>query len=496
MSKTILEHIYPQLDEVGKFIKFGRKKTVSSIKDSLNEFENSHNELKSMHETLSVENADLKNSIDLLNNMISKKKMEYDQLDSTYHGLTTKHDALKTKHNLVGSLLSAKNSDNTAMKTFSSLLNNEFMLFANNESSLQEEAQAIIILQNIEKQLQRIVNFSKIHNKKMVAVGGGFSAGKSEFLNSFFEEKNIQLTVGLKPVTAIPTYITSGLKNAIKGYSYQGGIVDISTDLHKQLSHDFMKTFNFNLKDIMPIMAIETPIEEYKHICFIDTPGYNPSSTESFTDQDFSTAQEYLNHSNVLLWLIGLDSNGTFPSSDLNFINNLSLDGKKLYIVANKADLKSEEDLNDILDIFEGILEDYDIEYEGISAYSSVHKKEIFNRKISLSDFLHQEDNQVEVWKQILNELNSVFKMYKNAINEEIKWTHEIQSNFKSFELDLLQIGYDINDEIISNRFEKMRNMFDSKSLQKQLVELEKIRSLMNQSVIEIFKSLNLNTCI
>jgi hypothetical protein len=252
-----------------------------------------------------------------------------------------------------------------------------------------------------------------------------------------------------------------------------------------------VKSFDFNLKDIMPVMAIETPIEHFDKICFIDTPGYNPSNTEAFTDQDFGTAQEYLKQSNVLLWFIGLDANGSIPSSDLDFIKNLFLDGKKLYIVANKADLRSEEDLEEILDIFEEILDDHNIEYEGISAYSSVHKKEIFSRKISLFDFLKQENNRVEVYKQISQKLFSVFDMYQKAIGDEIKWKKNIQSSFKSLELDLLQSGYEMNYDIVNNRLDKMRSMFEVKNLARQLKELEKIKKMMIQSLQEVFESID-----
>ena len=499
MKNYILEKTYRQLHEVSKFIKFGRKNIISSIKDSLVEFEDSYKSLESKVslmkneiKVLEVEKESQSNSIfrleeneKLLNEQLLTKRNSLEDLQKT-------HKMLSTKYELVSSILAAKNSGNKAMERFSSLLNNEFMTFANEESSLQEEAKAILILQSIEKQLQLMLSFSGTSNKNMIAVGGGFSTGKSEFLNSFFKDKSVQLSIGIKPVTAIPTYIMAGSSSVIKGYSHQGGAIDIAPDLYKLLSHDFVKSFNFNLKDIMPVMAIETPIEHFDKICFIDTPGYNPSNTEAFTDQDFSTAQEYLKQSNVLLWLIGLDTNGTIPSSDLDFIKKSSLEEKKLYIVANKADLRSEEDLEEILDIFEEILDDHDIDYEGISAYSSVHKKEIFNRKISLFDFLTQENNQVEVYKQILEELYSVFDMYQHAINDEIKWTKNIQSSFKSLELDLLQSGYEMNDDIVNNRLDKMRSMFGVKKLENQLKDLEIIKKMMLQSLQEVFGSTNI----
>jgi GTP-binding protein EngB required for normal cell division len=496
MNNQTFTAIYSQLDEVGKFIKFGRKKIVSSITNSLVEFENAFKPLEAQVVLLECEIKNLEEKKESQHNKIFRleenEKLLSNELLTKHNSLEdlqNTHKVLTTKYELVSRILSAKNSDNKAMEKFSSLLNNEFMIFANEESSLQEEAKAILILQSIEKQLQLMISFSGTSNKNMIAVGGGFSTGKSEFLNSFFKDKNVKLSIGIKPVTAIPTYIMAGSSNTIKGYSYQGGAIDVSPDLYKQLSHDFVKSFDFNLKDIMPVMAIETPIEHFDKICFIDTPGYNPSNTEAFTDQDFSTAQEYLKQSNVLLWLIGLDSNGTIPSSDLDFIKKLSLEEKKLYVVANKADLRSEEDLEEILDDFEEILDDHDIDYEGISAYSSVHKKEIFNRKISLFDFLTQENNQVEVYKQISEELYSVFDMYRNAINDEIKWIKNIKSNFNSLELELLQLGYEKNDNMVDNRLENMKRMFEVKKLENQLKDLEKIKKMMVQSLQEVFES-------
>ena len=79
----------------------------------------------------------------------------------------------------------------------------------------------------------------------------------------------------------------------------------------------------------MPFMILGTNID-YEHICFIDTPGYNPSDFhDGFTSEDVLTAKEFLNNASTFLWLIGADSNGTIPASDLDFLCNLDLEGKK-----------------------------------------------------------------------------------------------------------------------------------------------------------------------
>ncbi|WP_294959478.1 dynamin family protein [Sulfurovum sp.] len=469
-DEDIFSDVFLELDELEKFFKFNRKAIASSIKEALKEHGYKHSKLKSV----------------------------YEELDSKHNNLTQKHQTLSnehreviTKYDLVSNILGAEKIDNQAMIQFEELIKNDFLEFANQESSLAEEAQALLMMQNIQRELQIISSFPSIYNKTIVAVGGGFSAGKSEFISSFFDDKTIKLPIGIKPVTAIPTYISNGNKHVIKGYSYKGGSVNISSELYADLSHDFIKSFSFNLKDIVPMMAIETKIKNYKNICFIDTPGYNPTNTGT-TDSDHQTANEYLENANVLLWMIGLDaSDGAIPASDLEFLEELSLEDKKLFIVANKADLKSPNDLEEILDSFEDMLDEYDVDYCGISAYNSIGETEVAFRKKSLIDFLQEIDSPISAKEQIISELEKVLNMYKNAISEQLKWTKDIQSDLKSLELDFMQDGMDIYEsERANERLEKIREIFDTSKLAGQLKELENLRKKIMLSVKSIFKSL------
>jgi GTPase Era involved in 16S rRNA processing len=481
--------------------KFKRKQIVTFIEKELNVckdkvlyflllnrsfkgLQEEHLTLKRVHTELSDKNITLEQEHMALN-------LNYDNLSQQHQDLSHKHNEVTTKYDLVSNILSAKNINNVAMQNFNALVENDFLEFANQENSLANEAKAILMLQSIQRELQMISSFPSVYNKNIVAVGGGFSAGKSEFISSFFANKSIKLPIGIKPVTAIPTYISNGNGHVIKGYSYQGGSVDISSKLYAELSHDFIKSFSFNLKDIVPMIAIETEIKNYNNICFIDTPGYNPTNTGT-TDSDYQTATEYLENVNVLLWVIGLDaSDGAIPASDLDFLEGLSLEDKKLFVIGNKADLKSPDDLEDVLDSFEEMLDEYDIDYYGISAYNSIGQKEISFRKESLINFLQEIDNPISAKKQVMLELDKIFNMYRNAINEQLKWTKGIQSDLKSLELDFMQDGMDIYEsERANERLEKIREMFKTSRLNSQLKTLKHLKTKMTSSVDDIFKPL------
>jgi DNA polymerase sigma len=203
MKNNHIDEIYPKLDEVKKVIKFGRREIVSSVKKSLDDFKNNFNHLE---ETLNEKNQEI----------LERK----DKLKTTFDALSIvqdKHNVIQNKYHLVSSFLNTKPIRNEALNKFKHLLSHDFIEFADTESSLAEEATALLILQDVEARLEKITSFPSIYNKNIVAVGGGFSAGKSEFINSFFIDKEIKLPVGINPVTAIPTYITVGKTKSIKG---------------------------------------------------------------------------------------------------------------------------------------------------------------------------------------------------------------------------------------------------------------------------------------
>ncbi len=501
-NKNTFIKLYSDLDDVSRFVKLKRKKIAGSIRKTIESFEEellsipslerSLNDLLKKHSNLKRTHAELGHQNDTLAQDHAALNLKHNDLSLQHQTLINAHNEVATKYDLVSSILAARNIDNEALMEFTDFVENDFLAFANQESSLAEEAKAVLMLQNIQRELQMISSFPSIYNQNVVAVGGGFSAGKSEFISSFFTDKTIKLPIGIKPVTAIPTYISNGDGHNIKGYSYKGGSVDISYKLYAELSHDFVKSFSFNLKDIVPMMAIETKFKDYNNICFIDTPGYNPTDIGT-TESDYQTANEYLENANVLLWVIGLDaSDGAIPASDIEFLEELGLEDKKLFVIANKADLKSPDDLEHVLDSFEDMLDEYDIQHNGISAYNSIGGKEIACRGKPLVEFLHDIDSPISAKQKIMLELDKIFNMYKEAIEEQLKWTKNIQEDLKSLELDFMQDGMDIiyESERASERLDKIKSTFKTSGLNEQLKKLKQLKNNMTLSVESFFQSI------
>lgn len=324
------------------------------------------------------------------------------------------------RSSIVSHLLNA-NFEHKGVTEFNRVLKEEFLPFANEESTLVNEAEMLLHLQNVEKELKIIGAYPEFHKKNTIAVAGGFSAGKSEFISSLFKNKKMKLPSGVLPTTAIPVYAMNGKQEALLGCSQMGGVVDlfkIDRSIQEKLSHNFLSEFGFNLKNIMPYMFLTTEMP-YKHLCFIDTPGYNPAKNqESYSNEDFQTASDFVSNAHALLWLVGAGA-GTMPKSDLEFLEKFAED-KDVYIIINKADLRAKSDLEDILDSVLEMVEDYDINCVGVSAFSSTQGKEIAFREQSLLDFLAEYNEPSDYHQSIIDEINLVHRCYHNSIQQYI----------------------------------------------------------------------------
>lgn len=397
---------------------------------------------------------------------------------------------IELRQTLIAKLLSATNQ-NPHVAQYFYLLNHDFLAFANEEDSLQDEAAALLELQAIGDELKVIGSYPEFYKKRSVAIAGGFSAGKSEFISSLFQDKSVHLPIGIEPTTAIPTYALNGKKNGLVGCSQNGGVInllDIDPNFQHKLSHNFIRSFGFNLKSIMPFVFLTTPMQ-YEHLCFIDTPGYNPSDVaDGHTSEDIKTAEEFVQNAEALLWLIGLDSNGTIAKSDLDFLDKVHQNvGKPLYIVLNKADLRPEDQLEDIMDEIVDTLNDYDIEIVGISAYSSISKIEYIYQKQSLFDFLNELDTPSDKQHLILQRLYQIDEKYQRAILQTMKESKQINTVLSGLKLDLLQEGFDDLGSGVYEKISKINALFASKHKEEMLQKLAHVVKQMETTINQLF---------
>lgn len=412
-----------------------------------------------------------------------------------YNALQQRLTELTLQHCLISALLAADYT-HPGVVEFRRILHEDFLAFSNQESALKEEAAILLRLQSILAELEIISTYPEFHKKRTIAVAGGFSTGKSEFISSLFTQENIRLPIGIQPTTAIPTYAMHSQDaetNEVLGCSIRGGtinLLDIDPDLQDKLSHDFIRSFGFNLKSIMPYIFLSTPMP-YEHLCFIDTPGYNPSdTTDGYTNEDAQTAGDFIQNAEAVLWLIGADANGTIPNTDLAFLADLAAQDKPLYIVLNKADLKPQEDLEDILDIIAETLADEDISVAGITAYSATQRRECCYRDESFNAFLSRINIPSNKHHNIEAALNAIEKIYIDAIRSEEKRNKKISGQLKSLQLDLFQKDVLEPNDAVSARIDYIAGFFSTQNIAQRIDNIRQITADLQKAVNQVFGGL------
>lgn len=425
------------------------------------------------------------------------------EVKTLMNAVKEKDETLESKNaklEFIANVINSLPKKNVSYEKYLKLLNEDYINFSNENDAFAAEAAAFLKLQSVSKQLELLTYDDALLNKNIVAIAGSFSSGKSSFMNSFFTTRKIKLPTGMDQTTAISSYIMNG-EEAITGYSYKGGKVNISNEIFGLFSYGKVAEFNFNMKQIINHIVVKNEfVKELNNLCFIDTPGFNPGQE---TDSDYDTATAAISTANAVIWC--LDSKaGSIKSDEFDILFDVFQKNEKLgiYIVLNKADLNSDDENLLIIDEIENQLNIKGIPFKGITLYSSnynegytfTNQPETFNnyRGISLSEFLESynvENKQKE--KNLLATIDEVFVDYINADNQRIKKLENQIHTLKILEKSFSAIN-DYKDEQISyykaridsKLYKKIRNFTDTANIDEDLYDsLADLKQEMTQTI-------------
>lgn len=179
-----------------------------------------------------------------------------------------------------------------------------------------------------------------LKGKKVIAIVGEFSSGKTSLVNKILNPNNdpriIELNVGSKETTAIPTYI----EYANDFYSH---FVAPNGELKRIDTATFQMTKKEILDQVNVLSLIDTFVLGYKNpyiqnISILDTPGFG-SNNKKLIEKTVTAIRE----ASAVFWLVDANS-GELNQSSISTIRE-HLKGTELYIILNKCDTKSDRDL-------------------------------------------------------------------------------------------------------------------------------------------------------
>ena len=219
--------------------------------------------------------------------------------------------------------------------------------------------------------------YEPLIGKNIVALGGGFSSGKSSFLNALMAQvshsRRSILPEDIDPSTSVPTYLVHGEGNRLSGLN----IFDCRFEMHpkeiRKISHGFGAAEGedgVKLGHIVRNLFLETKYQKYAHIAFLDTPGYSKPDAESYSAKtDEQIARRQLNTANYILWFVPAES-GTIRGEDVAFLQSLQNDIPKL-IILSKADKATEENLAATKAHIADTLRMKNISFDGVCIFSA-----------------------------------------------------------------------------------------------------------------------------
>ncbi len=218
--------------------------------------------------------------------------------------------------------------------------------------------------------------YDKLIGKNIVALGGGFSSGKSSFMNVLNGER--ALPVGILPTTSVPTYIVRDDRYRVTGINIFKSKFEIRLTDFNKIAHGFGEIEDEEgntvvkgaaLGHMLKSMFLSTPKQMYDKIAFLDTPGYSKADDEIHSEStDEQIARGQLNSSDFILWFVPAEK-GTLTDEDIKFIETLNDEIPKLMILS-KADKMPEEELHKVSEKIRVILRQKQMDFIDILLFS------------------------------------------------------------------------------------------------------------------------------
>ncbi|WP_297207048.1 dynamin family protein [uncultured Brachyspira sp.] len=439
---------------------------IKKLKEELEEKEDEIEDIEDDIEELKDKNRELEEDLNDTESDLYEQKKKNEELNNEKEKEKRKREKeekikkeIESLLNSISVILSSKPEDNDNLYKYKELYNEylNHLKRYNNISGID----IYNVFLNTEKELYDISLNAFIYKKNIVAVGGGFSSGKSSFLNSLIEDKSIRLPTDIKALTYIPSYIFNSDNNNVSVLSLNDNKININIDIFEKLTKRIVnvENLNFNSKNLIKHFFIATTLKkEYQNICFIDTPGYDPGNDDN--EEDKKMAFEYIKHANNLLWLINIQA-GTISKTDLAFLNEIIKHdkNKKIYVLLTHADTRDDETIRKVIKHIKETLDQNNIKIIGISPYTSSQGKYDDNKQIyeaftigrSLPSFLkNMENKENSKLENIKKDIKNIFDSIISKYNEEIKSIKSEITVVNKIRLDNM-INLDTKDIIINN---------------------------------------------
>ncbi len=180
--------------------------------------------------------------------------------------------------------------------------------------------------------------YPELSGRALVAVGGGFSVGKSSLLNALIGAS--VLPVQIDPTTTLPAYVLAAPTDGVCALNLYAQRIELNAAEFASLTHDERERHGTQIGRLLQAAFVGRSTFPWPRLAFIDTPGFRAGTLG--TQADAARAQMQLDAAQAVLWVLPIKQ-GTVPETDLALLARLRPEQPKL-IVLSGADLVPEAD--------------------------------------------------------------------------------------------------------------------------------------------------------
>lgn len=302
----------------------------------------------------------------------------------------------------------------------------------------------IFLIQQIEQKTQQ----KQITEKTIIGVGGGFSAGKSRFINSLLAIE--ALPEALEPCTAVATYLSASQQEQTHALNLLNHHISLKSEQLGQLRHfvgDNRTQNDIQLAELIQYVHLGISQLKWEHIAFLDTPGYSKADAEHHHHSDEKLAINQLSKADYLIWLVNA-KNGTIRDEDLQFLQKIT-PKEPIFVVLTQSDLVNRSDIEPILKSVRKNLKSRNIKIAGLMAWAAPIMK-LEGERIA-GDNIHQWLNEINkpIHYYVLENLDNLIQTIlsnNESKTKNLKIEVDLLNNVKNKQKDITQLN-DIIEE-------------------------------------------------
>ncbi|TXJ30480.1 hypothetical protein EPJ69_10465 [Brachyspira aalborgi] len=399
---------------------FEKEENIKNINSELTKYKNELSEKESDYNKVKTE---LEDTIMLNNIKLEEKEKTINAVLMEAAQSEEKHKKAIDEHKKVLDILSDRPKKNEQTEAFDKMriVYNDLI-----NKCIEYDLPSGKLFKNFDELLEKIedaINFPLFYHKNIIALCGQFSSGKTSMINSFLKD-NI-LPTSIEPTTAINTFVINDEEEGLYIRNCFSGKTKVDYDF---VTHTFTKEYDKDVHSMVKYASLHTQKLKYENIALLDTPGYTGQGQDA-TEDDSNMAMKGIAQADNIIWVIDID-NGTIKNNDLEFLKKKELNGKDILIVFNKAEQKSEEDIDKIVEESKSLLDSRGIDYKDIVVYSSHQPENYKEGEEKLFNFFESENKSIE--RNYLEDLNKIFNEFIEYY-EDLK--EDLGNNLKVFRI-------------------------------------------------------------